>query len=91
MFDKNVDAIVGLYTQCNLPTCKRMHLSDALSCLSSHNKAAGKTIKNLNVSMHAIEELTGFNSISAEKLCQDMANDQDLKLLITSTMASQIH
>ena len=33
---------------------ERMHLSDALSCLSSHNMAAGKTIKNLDVSIHAI-------------------------------------
>ena len=60
----------------------RMHLSDALSHLSSHNMAAGKTIKNLDVSIHAIGELTGFNSISVEKLCQHTANDPDLKLLI---------
>ena len=32
---------------------ERMHLSDALSHLSSHNMAAGKTIKNLDVSTHA--------------------------------------
>ena len=30
---------------------ERMHLSDALSCLSSHNMAAEKTIKNLDVSI----------------------------------------
>ena len=36
---------------------ERMHLSDALSHLSSHNKATGKTIKDLGVSIHAIEEL----------------------------------
>ena len=61
---------------------ERMHLSDVLSCLSSHNMAAGKTIKNLDVSIQAIEELTGFNSISVEKLHQHMAKDPDLKLLI---------
>ena len=61
---------------------ERMHLSDALSHLSSHNMAARKTIKNLDVSIHAIEELPGFNSISVEKLRQHMANDSDLKLLI---------
>ena len=61
---------------------KRMHLSDALSPLSSHNMAAGKTIKYLDVSIHAIEELTGFNSLSVEKLRQHMANDPDLRLLI---------
>ena len=32
-----------------------MHLSDTLSHLSSHNMAVGKTIKNLDVSIHAIE------------------------------------
>ena len=61
---------------------ERMHLSNALSHLSSHNMAAGKTIKNLDVSIHAIEELTGFNSISVEKLHQHMASDPDLRLLI---------
>ena len=60
---------------------ERMHLSDALSHLSSHNMAAGKTMKNLDVSMYAIEELTGFNSLSVEKL-QHMASDPDLRLLI---------
>ena len=61
---------------------ERMHLSDALSHLSSHNIAAGKTMKNLDVSIHAIEELTGFNSISVEKLHQHMTNDSGMKLLI---------
>ena len=59
---------------------ERMHLSNALSCLSSHNMATGKTIKNLDVSIHATEELTGF--ISVEKLHQHTACDSDLKLLI---------
>ena len=61
---------------------ERMHLNDALSCLSSQNMAAGKTIKNLDVSIHAIEELTGFNSISVEKLRQHTASDPDPRLLI---------
>ena len=61
---------------------ERMHLSNALSHLSSHNMAAGKTIKNLDVSIHAIEELTGSNSISVEKLHQHMASNPDLRLLI---------
>ena len=33
---------------------ERMHLGDALSHLSSHNMAAGKTTKNLDVSIHAM-------------------------------------
>ena len=32
--------------------------------------------------IHGIEELTGFNSTSVEKLCQHTASDPDLKLLI---------
>ena len=61
---------------------ERMHLSNALSHLSSHNMAAGKIIKNLDVSIHAIEELTGFKSISVEVLHQHTVSDPDLRLLI---------
>ena len=59
-----------------------MHLSDALSHLSSYNKAIGKTIKILDVSIHAIKELTGFNSISVEKLHHHTYIDSALQLLI---------
>ena len=60
----------------------KMHLSDALSHLSSHNKATGKTIKNLDISIHVIEELTGFDSFSVEKLCHHTSIDTTLQLLI---------
>ena len=60
----------------------KKHLSDALSHLSSHYKATGKTIKILDVSIHAIEELTGFNSISVEKLHHHTSIDSALQLLI---------
>ena len=59
-----------------------MHLSDALSHLSSHNKSTGKTIKNLDVSIHVIEELTGFDSFSVGKLCHHTSIDSMLQLLI---------
>ena len=62
---------------------ERMHLSDALSHLSSHNMIAGKTIKDLDVSIHAIEELTGFNSISVDILRHRTSMDKDLQLLIS--------
>ena len=62
---------------------ERMHLSDALSHLSSHNKVTGKTIKDLDVSIHTIEELTGFNSISVDKLLHHTSMDKDLQLLIS--------
>ena len=42
-----------------------MHLSDALSCLSTHNNATGKTIKNLDISIHVIEELHHHTSIDS--------------------------
>ena len=60
----------------------KMHLSDALSHLSSHDKATGKTIKNLDISIHVIEELTGFDSFSVEKLHHHTSIDSTLLLLI---------
>ena len=82
MPNSHVDAIVGLYIECTLSTWGKNAPQRSLSHLSSHNMATGKTIKNLDVSIHAIGELTRFNSISVEKLYQHTANDPDLKLLI---------
>ena len=45
-----------------------MHLSKAISRLSIHDNSKGTTIQNLDVSIHAIEELTGFNSLSVDKI-----------------------
>ena len=59
-----------------------MHLSDALSHLSSHDKATGKTIKNLDISICVTEELTGFDSFSVEKLRHHTSIDSTLLLLI---------
>ena len=59
-----------------------MHLSDAISRLSSHEKNEGTTIENLDVSIHAIEELTGFNLLSVDKICQHTTKDQTMQLLI---------
>ena len=53
-----------------------MNLSDTISGLLTHDKNVGKTISNLDVSIHSIEELTGFNTISVEKLLQHTAQDQ---------------
>ena len=44
----------------------QMHLSDAISRLLTHDNNTGKTIENLDVSVHSIEELTGFNSLSVD-------------------------
>ena len=59
-----------------------MHLSDAISRLSTHDNRKGTTIENLDVSIHATEELTGFNSLSVDKIHQHTSKDQTMKLLI---------
>ena len=60
----------------------QMHLSDVISRLSTHDKNEGKTIANLDVSIHAIEELTSFNSLSVDKICQHTSKDQAMQLLV---------
>ena len=59
-----------------------MHLSDAISRLSTHDNSKGTTIQNLDISIHAIEELTGFNSLSVDKIWHHTAKDQVMQLLI---------
>ena len=59
-----------------------MHFRDAISCLSTHDQNEGKTIANLGVSIHAIEELTGFNSLSVDKIRQHTSKDHTIQLLI---------
>ena len=60
----------------------QMHLSDAISRMSTHDSSKGTTIQNLDVSIHAIEELTGFNSLSVDKILQHTTKDQVMQLLI---------
>ena len=45
----------------------QMHLSDAISRLSTQDSNTGSTIQNSDISVHAIKELTGFNSLSVAK------------------------
>ena len=59
----------------------QMHLSYAMSRLSTHDKNEGKTVANLDVSKHATEELTGFNSLSVENIHQHTSKDQTMQLL----------
>ena len=60
---------------------EKMHLSNALSCLSIHDKAIGRQLR-IWMCIHAIEELTGFDSFSVEKLYHHTSIDPDLQLLI---------
>ena len=48
----------------------QIHLSNAISRLLTHDSNTGSTIENLDISVHAIEELTGFNSLSVAKIHQ---------------------
>ena len=60
----------------------QMHVSDAISKFLTHDNNTGKTIENLDVSMHSIEELTGFNSLSVDKIHQHTSKDHTMQLLI---------
>ena len=60
----------------------QMHLPDAISRLSTHDNCKGTAIANPDASIHAIEELIGFNSLSVDKICQHTAKDQVMQLLI---------
>ena len=60
----------------------QMHLSDAISRFLTHNSNTGSTIENLDVSVHAIEELTGFNSLSVAKIRQHTTKDLAMQQLI---------
>ena len=60
----------------------QMHLSDAISRLSTHGNSKGTTIENLDVLIHVIKELTGFNSLPVDKIHQHMVKDQTMQLLI---------
>ena len=55
-----------------------MYLCDALSRLYSHDNNDGKTIKSVDVYIHSIEELTGFNALSVDKICQHTNTDSTL-------------
>ena len=59
-----------------------MHLSDAISRLSTHDNNTGKTIENLDISVHSIVELTGFNSLSVHKIRQHTSKVHTMQLLI---------
>ena len=62
--------------------CTQMRLSDTISRLSTHNSNTGSTIENLDISVHITEQLTGFNSLSVDKICQHTSKDHTMQLLI---------
>ena len=60
----------------------QMHLNNAISRLSMHDSNTGSTIENLDISVHAIKELTGFNSLSVAKIHQHTSQDPTMQHLI---------
>ena len=63
----------------------KMHLSNALSCFSTHDSAVEKAdaqpITDFNVTIHDVEMLTGFKSLSSEMVEHETEADSNMQLL----------
>ena len=58
----------------------KMHLSDALSRLTSHSdNSKAKTIPGLEISVHDVEVFTGMSALSLAKIKRATEADTDLK------------
>ena len=60
----------------------QMHLSDAISRLSSHNPDKGDTIPGLDVSIHDVSICTGFNATSIQTIREHTQKDDSFHLLL---------
>ena len=63
----------------------KMHLSDALSRLNTHDsideKSKAKPVADFNVTIHDVEILTGFKSLSLDQIQRETECDADMQLL----------
>ena len=63
----------------------KMHLSDALSRLNTHDsdaeKSKAKPVADFNVTIHNVEILTGFKSLSLDQIQRETEHDADMQLL----------
>ena len=63
----------------------KMHFSDALSRLNTHDNAVEKSkvkpVANFNITIHDVEILTDFKSLSLDQVCQETECDVDMQLL----------
>ena len=63
----------------------KMHLSDALSRLNTHDsdaeKSKAKPVADFNVTIHNVEILTGFKSLSLDQIQRETEHDVDMQLL----------
>ena len=62
----------------------KMHLSDALSRLNTHDsdtkKSRAKPVADFNVTIHDVEILTGFKSLSLDQIGRETEHDTDMQL-----------
>ena len=62
----------------------KMHLSDALSRLNTHDntveKSKAKPVAYFSITIHDVEILTGVN-LSLDQVCQETECDADMQLL----------
>ena len=65
--------------------CTKMHLSNALSRLNTHDsiaeKSKAKPVADFNVTIHDVEILTGFKSLSLDQVHQETEHDTYMQLL----------
>ena len=63
----------------------KMHLSDALSRLNSHDsdaeKSWAKPVADSNVTIHDVEILTGFKSLLLDQIQRETEHDTDIQSL----------
>ena len=62
-----------------------MHLSDAISRFSTHDqddaKCKAKPVVNFNISIHDVEEITGFKTVTLKQIASEIATDVQLEQL----------
>ena len=61
----------------------KMHLSDAISRLSSHQPDKASTLPGMDITVHEIETCTNFSSVSLGKIRELTLHDIDLQMLKT--------
>ena len=61
----------------------KMHLSDAISRLSSHQLDKGSTLPGMDITVHKVESCTNFSSVSLGKIRESTLRDNDLQVLKT--------
>ena len=61
----------------------KMHLSNALSRLHTHQPNKGLTLPGMDITVHEIEACTNFSTVSLGKIHDATLRDQDLQVLKT--------